>query len=171
MVPLAAAMYTLTEADSDHIKGVVGNMLFMVWVSRTEYACYRRGAEIVRMLGPRFPTGIGVLNLVEVSAVPPDARARGEFAQFLKLPEIRHFSVTHEGHGFKAAAVRAIVSAAQFIAAPPFPHSVHATVDAAAAWHSDQQRALGIELPAREVTEIVADLRRRHFERFGDQSD
>jgi hypothetical protein len=164
-------MYTLTESDSDHIKGVVGNMLFMVWVVRTEYACYRRGADIVRMLGPRYPMGVGVLNVVEESAMPPDSRARGEFASFLRLPEIRHFSVTHEGHGFKAAAVRAIVSAAQFIASPPYPHAVHATVGQAAAWHAEHNRRLGIELTAERIEDVVTDLRRRHFERYGDVGD
>src|SRR5262245_49096928 len=100
--------FKLVEIDEDHVKAVAGNMLFMVWRRRTLSAVYRRGMDLATEVAGRFPQGVGVCHVVEVDAVPPDADTRRAFVDFLKMSHVKHFSVTHDGVGFKAASVRAI---------------------------------------------------------------
>src|SRR3990170_4688527 len=43
-------------------------------------------------------------------ALPPTAGARKLIAELQSLPSVKHYSVTHEGAGFKAASIRAVVA-------------------------------------------------------------
>lgn len=157
---------SIVELDADHVKATSFNMLFMIWRRRTLAGAYRRAAELVRELADSHPEGIGILQVVELEASPPDAETRNLFRDLLGLDGISHFSVTHEGAGFKAAAVRAIVLGAQSLARPQFPHSVHGSLGAAAAWHAAMQRSLGRHEPAATIHRIAQDLRNFHLDRF-----
>jgi len=158
--------FELLDLDEDHAKGVAFNMLFMVWRRRTMAAAYTRGMQIVRELGASCPEGVGVLQTVEVDAIPPDSQARTAFVEFFHLKEIKHYSVTHEGSGFKAASVRAIAAAAHAMARPKCAHSVHSLVSSAAQWHERQQRMIGRQEPAQQIELIIQTLRNMHWEKF-----
>ena len=72
-------------------------------------------------MGERHPEGIGVLQVVETSASrPPDEAARKVFSQALDVCDkyVKHHSVVHEGSGFKAASVRAIVMGVYMVHQP-----------------------------------------------------
>ena len=158
--------FEVLDLDEDHAKGVAFNMLFMVWRRRTMAAAYTRGMAIVRELGASCTEGVGVLQVVEADAVPPDGPARGAFVEFFHLKEIKHYSVTHEGSGFKAASVRAIAAAAHAMARPKCAHSVHSLVSSAAQWHEQQQQLIGRHEPAQQIAVIAQSLRNLHWEKF-----
>ena len=161
--------FEVLDLDEDHAKGVAFNMLFMIWRRRTLASAYTRGMQIVRELGALEPEGVGVFQVVEVDAIPPDAQARGAFIEFFHLTQIKHYSVTHEGSGFKDASIRAIAAAAHAMARPKCAHSVHSLVASAAEWHEGQQRLLGRKEPATQIAVIAQTLRNMHWEKFPPQ--
>lgn len=156
----------VVEIDEDHVKGVAYNLVMMVWRRRTMVVPYRAGMQLVVNLGLKHPNGVGVMQVVETEAIPPDSEARKAFAEFVRLPQIRHFSVTHEGTGFKAASVRAIVSGVNALARPSFVHSVQSTVADASRWAAAQNRLFGARDDAKAIEAALQALRRLHVERY-----
>jgi hypothetical protein len=156
----------VVAVDSDHIKGTAFNILFMVWRRRTLFAAYHAAIAVVNGLAPKHPNGIGVMHVVETEASPPDGEARKAFAEFMRLPVIRHFCVTHEGTGFKAASVRAIASGVHALARPPYAHAVHSTVADASRWAAEQNRQLGRNDDWQAIERVMQTLRRMHVEKF-----
>ncbi len=156
--------------DADHIKGTAFNIAFMVWRRRTLVGPYRDGISLVNSLAIKHPAGVGVMHVVETEASPPDTDARKAFADFLKQPVIKHFSVTHEGTGFKAASVRAIVWGVHALARPSFEHAVHNSVADASRWAAQQNAAVGRRDEWQSIERVMQTLRRMHVEKFPQDS-
>jgi hypothetical protein len=152
--------------DADHVTGVALNLVFMVWRFRTLVEPYRAGLALMKKHVLAHPRGIGVLQVVEPEAVPPEADTRKAFADAMVIPGTAHYSVTHEGTGFKAASVRAIVWGVNAIVRPAFPHSVHSSVADAARWAAEQNRRLGRNDDWQGIDQVVQELRRIQKERF-----
>ncbi|RYZ08341.1 MAG: hypothetical protein EOO73_07770 [Myxococcales bacterium] len=152
----------IVQTDYDHAKGVAYNLVLLVWRRRTMPDAYRAAMVLATEHARKHPKGIGVMQLVEVDAVPPDAEARKAFTEFMKWPGVAHFSVTHEGSGFKAASVRAIVMGVTALSRPSFPHAVHNSVSEAANWAASQNRNIGAVSDARAIERAVQSLRRLH---------
>lgn len=156
----------IIACDADHAKGVAFNMLFMVWRYHTTAAAYRHGIVTALNLIKRYPEGIGICQLIELEALPPDSEARTALVHMMHLPGIRHFTATYEGTGFKAAAVRAVLSSVHALGRPKFAHSVHGSLAEAARWHAAQQAALGRPETATLIERMAAEVRRRQRESF-----
>lgn len=156
----------LIELDEDHAKAIAFNMLFVVWRHRTLASAYYAGMKLVEKLGQRYPEGVGILNVIELEAQPPPADARAAFVELLHLPQLRHFSVTHEGSGFKAASIRAVVAGTHAFARPKCSHSVHRYLSEAARWHVKEQRALQHDEPAERIERVAHALRALHRNQY-----
>jgi hypothetical protein len=156
----------VVEIDEDHVKGVAFNIAFMVWRKRTLVGPYRAGIQLVASMALKHPTGVGVMQIVETEAVPPDSETRKAFTEFLQLKAIKHFSVTHEGTGFKAASVRAIVSGVHALARPGFEHAVHSTVADASRWAAGQNRRIGRTDDWQAIERAMQTLRKLHLEKY-----
>ena len=152
--------------DEDHVAGTIHNLVIIVWRFRTRFEPYRAGIRLLEKLSRSHPEGVGTLQIVETEASPPEADARKAFKDALEVPGLRHFSVTHEGTGFKAASVRAIVWGVHTLARPTFPYAVHDSVAEAARWAVEHNRALGRRDDARSIEEAIRELRRLHRERY-----
>lgn len=149
--------------DIHHAKAVASNMVFIVWGRETTARAYGRAGELIKELGEQFQEGIGVLQTVEEGAVPPDAAARSEFLRVLRESEkhVKHYSVLHEGSGFKAASVRAIMASVYMYTRPQFAHRLFSSLNEAAAWHSLRQREIGHQDTPQQIVNIVHTLRKR----------
>ena len=158
--------FELVELDGDHAKATAFNMLFMVWRRRTLAEAYGRGVQIARKMVAEFPEGIGISQVVEVDAVPPDSEARTLFAYLSRLDGLNHLAVTHDGVGFKAAAVRAIMTGVQALARPKCKIIVLADVMTAARWHEAAQAELGRREKAEQIAAIITDVRKLHRQRY-----
>lgn len=156
----------LVEVDQDHAKGIVFNLVLLFWRYRTLQEPHRAAMRLVTQTAEKHPKGIGVMQVVEPTAVPPDSDTRKDFVAMLKLPGIAHFCVTHEGTGFKAASVRAIVSGVHALVRPAFPHSVHEDLSSAARWTAARNRSLSAPDDAAAIEEALRALRRMHGERY-----
>jgi hypothetical protein len=156
----------LIELDEDHAKAIAFNMIFVVWRHRTLVTAYQAEMKLVEELGKRCPEGVGILNVIELEAQPPGADARAAFVQLLNMPQLRHFSVTHEGAGFKAASIRAVVAGTHAFARPKCSHSVHRYLSEAARWHAKEQKALKHEEPAERIERVAFALRGLHRHQY-----
>ena len=153
--------------DEDHIKGTAFNILFMVWRRRTLLTPFRESIELVNRLAIKHPAGVGVMQIVETEASPPDSETRKALAgDFLQQKAIQHFSMTYEGADFKAASVRGIVFGAQALARPSFAYSVHATVADASRWAASQNRRLGRSDEWQAIERVMQTLRNIHLEKY-----
>lgn len=152
--------------DEDHIKGTAFNIAFLVWRRRTQLAAYREVIPLVNQLALKHPTGVGVMQIVETDASPPDSDTRKALADFLKQTSIQHFSVTYEGTDFKGASVRGIVFGAQALARPSFAYSVHSTVADASRWAAAQNRKIGRSDEWQAIERVMQTLRHIHLEKY-----
>lgn len=152
--------------DRDHAKGIAFNMLFMTWRFHTHATAVRPCFEIVESLAARFREGVGVCHVVDANALPPTAAARKLISEVLRLPVVKHYSVTHEGGGFKAASIRAVVAGIHALARPSCPHSVHGSFADAAAWHAVHQAEIGRSETARQIYEAFETLRSKHLQAY-----
>ncbi|HMI85589.1 MAG TPA: hypothetical protein VK550_15940 [Polyangiaceae bacterium] len=153
--------FRLLEVDVNHAKATAFNMLFTLWCKETQVSAYIRTSAALKKLAAAFPGGVGVLQTVERDAQPPNAAARTVFNDFLTLAGtcVAHYSTVHEGSGFKAAAVRAVVSSVYLVARPKFEHAVFSSVSQSAAWHAERQRLLGRDETAEQIAGVVRKLR------------
>ncbi len=156
----------VVQTDYDHAKGVAYNLVLLVWRRHTLLQPYRAAMDLVTEHAQKHPGGVGVMQVVELDAVPPDAETRKAFNEFMKLPGVAHFCVTHEGTGFKAASVRAIVSGVTVLSRPIFPHAVHSSVSDASSWAAAQNRDVGGTTDARAIERALQALRRLHLQKY-----
>lgn len=154
--------FRLLEVDANHAKGVAFNMLFMIWRVETKHDAMTRAGRIVLDLHARYPEGVGVLQVVDVGAKPPDAGARAGISEFLKLGAgvIRHSSVVHEGQGFGAAAVRAVMASIHMMHRPQYTHTTFSSLTQASTFHASHQQGLGRRETAETIARQVELLRR-----------
>jgi hypothetical protein len=158
--------FELVEIDSDHLKATACNMLFMIWRRESLAEPFRRSVALVEQLAKKSKSQIGVCQLVEPEAIAPDAAGRAAFTEILQLDSIAHSSVTHDGTGFKAASVRAIVNLQILLGKPKFPHRIFSTVAEATTWHAEMQTKLGRTDSAARLAFVVKELRALHRERY-----
>ncbi len=151
----------VVEIDGNHAKGVAFNMLFMIWRLETTYEAMYQASRVVVELGDRCPEGVGVLQIVDVGSKPPDGRARAGIAEFLQTGAgiIKHSSVVHEGTGFGAAAVRAVMASLHMMHRPKFTHTTFSTLSEASVYHAKHQQSLGHKETAEAVLRAVRQLR------------
>lgn len=149
--------------DEDHGKATSGNMLLVVWKKlTTAQACMgvtRDLAELAR----RYPEGVGVLQVLETNATPPDAKAREKVLEFLRFCDgrVTHHSLVYGGSGFRAAAVRAIIASFYLAARPRFAHKVFASLAEALEWHAGCEAQLDQAMTMARLTEDMSSLRDR----------
>jgi hypothetical protein len=82
------------------------------------------------------PGGCGLLTIIEQGAPMPTSEVRTALARFMTegARVLRSSAVAFEGAGFRAAAVRGVVTGLTMLARQPYPHKVFATMADAAQW-------------------------------------
>lgn len=118
-------------------------------------------AETCSAFAKEHPEGIGLLTIIEDKAPAPDNDARGRIAEFLGQAEfIAASGVAFEGSGFRAAAVRSIVSGLTILARQPFPHKVFSSIFATMEWLSPELNArLGEPYTRRDAASAIRKFR------------
>lgn len=160
------AEFEVVDLDADHVKATFRNLVLVVWRFRTLAEPYRAEIALIKRLSLSHPEGVGVIDVVEAEATPPDSHVRRAFNETLALTCIKHISVTHECAGFKAAAVRAVVSSVYALAQPPFPHAVHSSVEEAARWTAKQNQRLLRSESAQDIERVMQAVRQVHRNRY-----
>lgn len=118
--------------------GVHRNVVIVLWRGETTLAGVKQLRQVMRDVTEEYPAGIGLIQVVEPNAPPPDTTARKAIAGLLssQREHLMGSALVFEEDGFKMAAVRAIVSGISALARPGYPHVVFSNVLKAADWLS-----------------------------------
>ena len=156
--------------DEDFCTGTWRELFVVIWRHETTAkgidAC-RQGLLDVRA---SHPDGCAVLSIIEPNAPMPPADVRDSLSRTLSEfgDLIKASGVVFEGGGFRAAAVRSVVTGISLVAKQPFPHKVFATVTAASSWVAPSMP--GGAAGPKELTDAVSAIRRQLAEISGDRS-
>lgn len=131
-----SASSTVYEVTGDHAVASFHDVFVIVWRHRTTHegvrACHRGFAKF----SAAHPRSAGLVTVVEVGAPLPPPDVRQAIANLLAsfAPIVKASALVHEGEGFRAAAVRGVVTGLTMLATVPYPHRVFATVEDGARW-------------------------------------
>lgn len=151
--------------EHDHCMATWGGVFICIWRHETT-------AEGVRALSDRFsdfarthPAGVALLTIVEPNAPVPEGHVRDALAGFMRrsATALKTSAVVHEGTGFRAAAVRGVVTGLTLLARQPFPHRIFATVPEGCRWLAGTLRETAPEVACDpdQLIEAVRELRAR----------
>ncbi len=120
------ASWHCVESHHDFVIATSGAILTVVWLGETTLAGTERLHIAIREFAVTHPRGIGLLTIVGARAPLPAPAVRKELAQM--LAEGRYFikcsAILIEGSGFRASAVRSVVTGLTLLAQQPYPHRV-----------------------------------------------
>lgn len=106
-------------------------VLIQLWRTVTPVA----GVQEVRKTLAKFADQIRLtMVIIEDGATQPDREARVELAALGKELAPRFAAVVYEGHGFRAAAVRAVMTSIGLFTRSALPSRVFSSTDAALQW-------------------------------------
>ena len=145
-------------------------MVFAFWAKETQLSAFRKVCENLSRLASAHPDGVGICQVVGLQAVPPSTETRTEITRLMRDAvggRLMHYSIVHEGSGFKAASVRAIVSASHMLARTTTHLAVFNSVAEAAKWHAKEQQLLKRKESAEQISAIISDLQQEHQRYLG----
>lgn len=125
------------------------------------------GAESLRsecrQFAERHPRGIALLTIVESGAPLPSSGPRKAIAEFLGEASsfIKCSAVIFEGSGFRAAAVRSVVTGLTLMARQKYPHKVCDLDEGVRMFAGILPQATGVGINEAELKSTLAELRRR----------
>ncbi|HEX4335212.1 MAG TPA: hypothetical protein VH062_04820 [Polyangiaceae bacterium] len=93
--------FLVCESDHDHAVATASNMVFAIWRRKTQPDACRRVIGFVREIARRHPEGVGLTQIIDVEAEPPDGETRKAIVEMMKQPALKYFSAVHDEEGFK----------------------------------------------------------------------
>lgn len=130
--------------DAHHIIGRWKNLAMAIWRHETQGPAVEAFHKLQANMAKEYSQGIALLQVVEENGLLPDGPTRAALAKMLRegAPYVKTSAIVHEGDGFKAAAVRGVVTSLTMLAKPAFPHKIYSTVDKALEWEVSQVPAV-----------------------------
>jgi hypothetical protein len=155
---------TLRASTKDYLFATWQNFLLALWCGETTTKGVREGQRVFDEHAKEFPGGLLLLTVVEEQAPMPPSDARNALGELLRsgTGKTRKSAVVYEGAGFRAAAVRSVVTGITVFSRPPFPHKIFATVADAVGFLAEPG------LPATQLAKIVDEVRTRHHAGLAD---
>ena len=133
----ATAEIRLLRSEATHSIAFTGRALVVFWKTETrEQAVNELSSMIAGLAAECGP--VGLLQVIDDHAIPPESATRAALARMLKNNETRIIAsaVVFEGAGFRASVVRSIVIGISMLSRPQCPHMIFATANEGIAWLS-----------------------------------
>jgi hypothetical protein len=120
-------------ADNDHVVVTFRAVVICIWLRETHVRSIDQLAVVLNGLSDRYDR-VGFVQVIERGSRSLDSNARNALAQLLARGRgrIQASAVICDGEGFRAAAVRMIVSSLAQLSNPGYPHNVYADTHSAA---------------------------------------
>lgn len=150
------------EVTRDHLIARWGSVVLLVWKQETTLAGVKKVQSVYEQVARDYPKNVFLLTVVEHGAPMPAAPTRDALASFLAscTGQMVLSAVVHEGTGFRAAAVRSVVTGLALMANLPYPHKVFATVEDACRW-LHMHSPVGKRWESGALVEAVREVRER----------
>ena len=159
----ASTPWKVVTKNHDYALASWNEIVAVVWRHERTLEAVRQLDEAVAELARSHPKGIGMLTIVSEGAPLPPSAARKAIADLLTASSafIRCSVVIMEGTGFRAAAVRSVVTGLTMLAKHDFPHQI-CDVEGAVRMYADVlPRATGRALDPNAVRAAINVLRRQ----------
>lgn len=129
----AAALHDVTR---DHIVLTWDRCVGVIWRRETTARGVEALSAAYRDHASRYPSGVYLLTIIEPGAPMPAPAERESIAVFLRMcgGRTRMSAVVIEGSGFRAAAVRSVVTGMAMLVRLPYPHEIFGSLEQAARW-------------------------------------
>lgn len=165
---LSPANVTFVALEQHYIIASWRNVCIAVWVDETPAAAVAELTRFMQQLAIEYPQGIAFLQVIGEENQAMEAPVRAALKSLLMAGRevLREAPVVYEGSGFRAAAVRAIVTGMLSQRSYGFPHRVYSSVEDAALAVARRFEKREPTRYARELCEALATLRDRHERAF-----
>ncbi|MDB4987093.1 MAG: hypothetical protein JWN04_2271 [Myxococcaceae bacterium] len=139
-----------------------------VWIDETPVSAIQEAQLLLERLSVDWPEGIGFFQVIGEDNQSIETPARNALKELLRASRasIRAAPVVYEGTGFRAAAVRAIVTGLLSQRSYGFPHRVYSTLEDGALSVAREFEKREPTRFARELCEAMAGLRDAHARAF-----
>lgn len=139
-----------------------------VWIDDTPVSAIQAAQGMLLRQSLEFPEGVAFLQMIGEDHQSLETPARNALKDLLRSGRsiIRLAPVVYEGTGFRAAAVRAIVTSLLSQRSFGFPHRVYSALEAAALAIAREFEKREPTRFARELCEAMGDLRDHHARAF-----
>jgi hypothetical protein len=139
-----------------------------VWIDETPVSAIQAAQSMLERLAAHYPEGIAFFQVIGEDNQSIETPARNALKDLLRAGQshIREAPVVYEGAGFRAAAVRAIVTGLLSQRSFGLPHRVYSTLEDGALATARQFEKREPTRFARELCEAMADLRDTHARSF-----
>ena len=156
-VPSASA--TIQAVDPNFCIASWRQVFAVIWRHETTMA----GVLALRSTFSAFVAtnpAVRLLTIVEARAPLPTAQVRQGLADFLgqQGAHIKRSAVVFEGEGFRAAAVRGVVTGLTMLARPPYPHKIFGKLSDASVWLSSDSADTSVIEP-QQIVRVLGELR------------
>jgi hypothetical protein len=162
-MPTADEAARVIELKHDFCIAAWQQLYIIIWRHETTMDGVRAADTHLDEFARSIPQG-GLLTIIEQGAPMPSSDVRNSLARFLTggAKFIRSSAVAFEGAGFRAAAVRGVVTGLTMLARQPYPHKVFATMAEAANWlGASLPETAGIHLDSGRLVPALGELRER----------
>ncbi len=152
----------LLTCDGDHLTATWGPVFITLWKKEARVDAARAIQFALRDFAASTPTGrVACLTVIEAKAELPSKDARIAVANLLRFnaESIVCSLNVMEGEGFRAAAVRGVVTGISLVARQPFPHRTSASVALAASWVATSMQKEGLVFSSEELISAVESVR------------
>lgn len=148
------------DVEKDHLMVTWKNVVVAIYKHETTVAGVASVKRVYNTCAAAHPGGVFLITIVEQGAPMPPSEVRDLLANFLEVGSGKTLmsAVVHEGSGFRAAAVRSVVTGLAMLARLSYPHQVFGSVEVAARWFAS---ASASGLNADELAEAIAEARSR----------
>lgn len=139
-----------------------------VWIEEAPVQAIREAQRMVERLAAEWPDGVGFMQVIGEDCQTIDLSSRLALRDLLVAGQshIREAPVVYEGSGFRAAAVRAIVTGIIAQRSLGFPHRVYGSIEEGALAIAHRFEKREPSRYARELCEALARIRDRHKSAF-----
>jgi len=160
---LESATWRIVTECQDYALACWNEIAAVVWRHETTVDAVRCLQSAVADLSQAHPKGIGMLTVVAERAPLPSSAARKALADLLSESSafIRCSAVIMEGSGFRAAAVRSVVTGLTMMSKHNFPHRICDVEGAAQLYAQVLSGVTGRSLDADTLRTAINELRRQ----------
>jgi hypothetical protein len=158
----------IVEIEEHHVLATFRNVAIAVWVDQTRVDAVQRAQQIIERLAADWSDDIAFLQVFGEDVQHVDAPARTALMTLLAAGSgsIRDAPVVYEGTGFRAAAIRAIVTGLLTQRGYGFSHRVYSRVEDAALSIARTMEKREPTRHARELCEALERIREVHERKY-----
>jgi hypothetical protein len=155
--------WRFVEEKKDYVLASWQQVFAVVWRKETTLEGVSALRGECRTFATKHPRGIGLLTIVSAGAPMPASPVRQAVADFLAQggAYITCSAVLMEGTGFRAAAVRSVVTGLTMLAKQAYPHRVCSVHDAASMLAHALTATSGRAIGSAALRVAIDDLRQR----------